>query len=72
MDAECAKALFRRARAYRLQDRLDEAEADLKKLQDIVSKKADIKEVRREVELLKGCQREYDAASKQFARKAMK
>ncbi|KAL3800562.1 hypothetical protein ACHAWO_009806 [Cyclotella atomus] len=66
------KALFRRARAYRLKDKLDEAHADLMKLKSIVSTKADMLQVEREMELLSKCQREYHDAAKQFAQKAMR
>lgn len=71
LDGQCIKALFRRARAFRFQDKLDEAKKDLMILQTIVSTKAWLIEVERELELLQDCQQKYDASSRKFARRAL-
>lgn len=72
LDSQCAKALFRRARAFRLQDKLDEAKADLMKLHGIVSNNAQLIEVERELELLQDSKQKYDASSREFAQKALR
>jgi hypothetical protein len=72
IDHRSIKALFRRARAYRLQDKVDEAQADLVQLKSLVCAKADKMQVEREMELLMDCRRDYRNAAKQFACRAMR
>jgi tetratricopeptide (TPR) repeat protein len=71
IDNRSIKALFRRARAYRLQDKVDDAQADLVQLKSLVSARADKMQVEIEMELLMDCRRDYRSAAKQFARRAM-
>ena len=72
IDHHSIKALFRRARAFRLQDKFNEAEIDLVTLQGIADEEAVAEQVEKELDLLKDCQQKYDAVSKQFARRAMR
>ena len=72
INRQSVKALFRRARAFRLQDKFNEAEIDLVTLQSIVDEELDSRQVEKELELLRDSQQKYDAVSKQFARRAIK
>ena len=71
MSSQSKKALFRRARAFRLQDKLDEAEADLMTVKKLLSKKADLIQVEKEFKVLCDRRRDYNASLRQFANRAM-
>lgn len=70
IDDTNVKALFRRARAYRLHDKFDVAEEDLKRV-IVLNGGKDCRDAKREIKLLNDCKERYEKKSVAFAHLAL-